>query len=68
MAIKFITDGIHINVKDKYGQMALMMAIHSKPITKLLLKHGPNINILDNDNQSVLIISIIFNKPSIAKS
>ena len=50
-----------INLKDKNGRTALMLACmrNNKEIVELLIKSGSNINEINNDGRTALIITII---------
>lgn len=65
--IEFIKAGFNINIKDKYGKTPLMIAVHSKPVTKLLLKHNANIHAQDNKGNSALTNATIFNSINVVK-
>ncbi len=60
-------NNIDINLSDKNGYTALARAINNGfvEITSLLIEHGASLNTLTNENNSLLMLSVISAKPAL---
>ena len=65
----FLIRGIDVNVRDHYGQTALMLAAHAghSEVVETLIAHRANLNITAKFGLSALMLAIIAGYPEIAR-
>lgn len=66
---RHLRSGVDINALDRYGQTALMLAVHRGhgEIVQLLVEHGADLNVTAKYNLSALMLAVVAGHENIAR-
>ena len=65
----FYSWGTEVNIRDRYGQMALMLAAHAgyREVVETLIAHRANLNITAKFGLSALMLALVAGHPEVAR-
>ena len=67
--LDFLKRGIDVNARDRYGQTALMLAVHAgqSEVVETLIAHRANLNITAKFGLSALMLAIVAGHEEVAR-